>query len=585
MRWKFGLFLILMAFVSLCGCSKDAQTEQIQVSVVESGQFTVQGNGVWIEPGENAEFFLYTAPKDRILSVDYQGEYRLSDTDGAVKLELFDVRYPTRVAVHVLSNYRTICYESNGGIGIDGTTSSVAKSYDVSEHIRPNTSIGADLFTRDGYTLVGWNTAPDGTGVRIGLGSRATVPDQGLTLYAQWAEWTALSHFTYQKEGEEIVITGYTGNDTVITVPEFIDDLPVRRIAGGAFRNCVADAVILPKSLRRVENGGFLFCMLRSLTLFDDIEYLSDDSIRGCPNLSTLHINAVEDPYGYLYRRESVYADKVDMLIRAQGRKKLVFYAGCSMWYNLEGQAAANYFRDEYAVINMGLNGMCNSLVQMEIMEHFLERGDIFFHAPELSSPQQLLTHTAMTEDDDKLWCGLEYNYDLVGLVDIRDISGIFDSWMLYREKKRPGGSYEQVYRDSDERNYLDDTGSIPFSRTEQQERLVDEVGLDLSMMDSGLPMLRETYDRYGAKGIQVFVSYGCVDIDAVPQEERGQVQAMDDRFRKIIAGTESAVLVSTLWDYLYNDADFYDTVYHMLTPAAQQNTERWLRDLSAWIK
>lgn len=70
--------------------------------------------------------------------------------------------------------------------------------------------------------------------------------------------------------------------------------------------------------------------------------------------------------------------------------------------------------RDRYQVINLGLNGTINSAAQMQIITNYLEPGDIFFHTPEFASGTQMLIQTDMAGDDLKLWCGMEYNYDLV---------------------------------------------------------------------------------------------------------------------------------------------------------------------------
>jgi len=41
---------------------------------------------------------------------------------------------------------------------------------------------------RVGYTFVGWNTNPDGTGTAYQLGDSFTAPEGDLTLFAQWEE-------------------------------------------------------------------------------------------------------------------------------------------------------------------------------------------------------------------------------------------------------------------------------------------------------------------------------------------------------------------------------------------------------------
>lgn len=47
---------------------------------------------------------------------------------------------------------------------------------------------GSDTFLRDGYKLVGWNTAADGSGTSYAPGSTFTMPADTIILYAQWEE-------------------------------------------------------------------------------------------------------------------------------------------------------------------------------------------------------------------------------------------------------------------------------------------------------------------------------------------------------------------------------------------------------------
>jgi len=576
-----AVFVLLAVLLSSCAASPG--DTRIQVCVVETEGISVRDNGLWIQPGGSAAFLLNVRYGYEILDVAYDGDYRLTDENGFARLELLDVRYPARVEVAVarsagddpaLNHYREITYAANGGTGDD-----VTRSYNLLTHSRPNTSTG-EGFVREGYTLTGWNTSADGSGLCVGLGSRVSVPQEGLTLYAQWARWTQADCFAWEEGPGGLTLTGCTGVGEALVIPEHIGGIPVTAIASGAFQNCPAQTVILPKGLETVEDGAFDGCALQTLTLFDSIVSISDRSFSRCDRLQTLHINAVEDPYGYDFRRESVYADKVDLLINARGKRKLVFYGGCSMWYNLIGSEADRTFGETYTVINLGLNGTVNSLVQMEILGHFLEEGDILFHAPELSSPRQLLLETDMYEGDDKLWCGLEYNYDLFALVDLRGMDGVLDSLAGYLAQKKPGGSYGDVYRDSSGREYLDYTGSVPILRTQAQAQLSDTVSLDPASLAGGLPRLRDMYKEYRDKGVTVYVSHACVDVQALPPEQQGYVEEMDRLFRAAVQEEGGPAVISRLADYLYASADFYDTHYHLLTPAAYRNTEKWLRDL-----
>lgn len=589
-----ALFLAALALgLALGACGGGEAYGRIQVSIVETAGLTVENNGRWIEPGENVEFLLTVSPGREISNVLYDGGYRLNAEGGRVRLELLDVRYPLRARVeltqaedptdqaNLLRDYRTITYEPNGGEG-----EPVAETYRVTVHTRPNTSQGPEGFQRKGYTLTGWNTAPDGSGRLVGLGSRITVPNQGLTLYAQWLRWTEESLFDFEDGEDGLCITGYHGEEDTVVIPGTAAGTPVTAIAAGAFAGCSARRVVLPPGLAAVEEGAFTGAALEELTLFDSIGTVSDAAFEDCARLRTLHINAAEDPYGYRYRRESLYADKVDLLINARGTRKIVFYGGCSMWYNLIGSEAVHAFPD-YTVINMGLNGTVNSLIQMEILGTFLEEGDILFHAPELSSTQQLLLDTDMHSEDDKLWCGLEYNYDLLALVDLRGIGGVFDSLAGYLQKKQPGGSYAGEYKDASGNVIMDRTGSITLLRLQPLPRLseTDEVTLDPAGLEGGLPALSRIYGEYGAKGVRVYVSYACIDREALPPEQRDNGPEMERRLRELIEAMDGPAVISSLEDYFYVTRDFYDTHYHLLTPQAYGNTEKWLRDLAAQME
>ena len=97
-------------------------------------------------------------------------------------------------------------YEPNGAPG-EAMEVSITRT-----HLRVNTEQG-NLFCREGYTLYAWNTSPDGRGLSVGLGSRVD-PACG-TLYAQWSKWSGEALFTV----EEGVLTAYTGDEALVTVP------------------------------------------------------------------------------------------------------------------------------------------------------------------------------------------------------------------------------------------------------------------------------------------------------------------------------------------------------------------------------
>lgn len=581
MRRRIYLSLLALFLLILSGCGESFAAEtRILVYIQESGGFTVENNGQYIQPGEDAVFLLDMEAGVSLADTDYNGASHIAVVDGQVRLTLENVQYPTHAALRLTTSYAVITYEANGG---NGETTTLI--HDTTNHLRPNTSNGDGLFTRNGYTLESWNTQPDGTGERIGLGSRVSATSEGLTLYAQWAQWSSEEDFDWVCNDDGVTITGYHGNDPIVVIPAAIGGQEVTAIAAGAFQNCSMTGVILSNTMVSVEDGAFQNCGVETLTLFDNIESIGDDAFLDCEALKTLRINAVEEPYGMNYRKECCYADKVELLLQAQGEKKIVFYGGCSMWYNLDSSMLTPLLERGYTVINMGLNGMANSSIQMQILGYYLEAGDIFFHTPEISSAQQMMVDLTMEENGDKLWCGIEYNYDLFTLVDLRTVSSVLDSFCSYLSIKKSGTDYTSAYI-MDGNIYCDAYGCIPFYRDESREVLVDEVHMDPSYMSTtAMARLQAVYDQYQEQGVRIYVSYACMNMDAVLEEEQNNVEMVEQRFRQVIGKMDGPVLISRLQDFLYENEDFYDTNYHLLSEPSSVNTGIWLRDLQAQME
>lgn len=574
--------LLLILVLAMLPLPTYALNNTILVSIEEGTGFTVEQNGLRIFPGEDAVFTLTMDSGSSLLDTDYPGETNITQENRTVTLTLRNVNYPVRIHLSISTKYARIAYQPNGGSG-----EPIEKRYSMTTHPRPNTESGRNMFTREGYTLYSWNTRSDGAGTRVGLGSRI-MPENGiLTLYAQWAKWTDENCFDWQISEEGTAeITACRSEDDLLVIPAALGGNTVTAIAADAFTGCPASAIILPETLLRIEDRAFADCDLRALTLWDGICAMSDDAFCSCAELTTLYINAYEPPFGYAYRRESMYADKVEMLIRADKQKKLVFYGGCSMWYNLDAAQVEKLFGEEYVIINMGLNGTVSSAVQLQILQNYLSDGDILFHTPELSSKQQLMILNDLDKNDVSLWAGLENNYDLFSLVDLRTISGVFSSFSRYLNSKNSRTDYQSKYTDSAMNTYLDKYGSIPFYRSPTSNTLTDDVLLDPGMISgSQLDTLEAYYHALASAGVKIYVSYACINMDALPEEQKGNVEEMNMRFRERIEQTNCAIPISQLRDYLYGSGDFYDTNYHLCSEAAKDNTAKWLRDLTAQLE
>lgn len=113
---------------------------------------------------------------DKVITVGYNEQYTTTDGDN-VQLVLYAKWTP---------NTYTVIYDENGGDNaiITGSTSNSTHVYDVEKNLTQNG------YVRTGYTFIGWNTSPDGSGNSYedeeSVKNLTADADGTVTLYAQW---------------------------------------------------------------------------------------------------------------------------------------------------------------------------------------------------------------------------------------------------------------------------------------------------------------------------------------------------------------------------------------------------------------
>lgn len=97
-------------------------------------------------------------------------------------------------------DYITIEFNSNGGTGNMSSINIELYSDDLMEN-----RIKDNLFIRDGYTFVGWNTKADGSGISY-KNNECVKFNENLTLYAQWVENENVVTFN-SNDGKNSIVT------------------------------------------------------------------------------------------------------------------------------------------------------------------------------------------------------------------------------------------------------------------------------------------------------------------------------------------------------------------------------------------
>lgn len=423
------LMLILAMLVLLAGCAAAPAAPAVQCRIVleSSPAFTAQTQTAAVTPGQSVTFTLTPADGYTLTGADYPGA-SLTRTGAAYILTLPDVRYSVAVAVTAEKSDTVLYYNDNCGGG--WVTVPVTAS-----HLRLNTAIDDALFTRPGYTLTGWNTAPDGSGQAVGLGSRT---EPGARLYAQWAAQNDAAEFTYTVENDAAAITGWQGGGEVLVIPDTLGGAPVVEIAAGAFADAPCKTVIFPDTLRRVQPEAFSGSAAESVTLFDNLQQISDYAFEDCTSLQTLYINAATAPV-YSGSYYATFADKYDRLLSLTDTQKLVLFSGSSARFGYDS-AALDAALPHYEVVNMGVFAYTNALPQLELIRAQMRPGDLLLLSPEFdAAKRQFCTTNAF---DDAFFCMAEADYDIVARLNLQQYSGVFfGTRLLFADPRRHGGA------------------------------------------------------------------------------------------------------------------------------------------------
>lgn len=97
--------------------------------------------------------------------------------------------------------------------------------------------------------------------------------------------------FTYSVRGTDATITGYTGEDRDVVVPEQIDGMTVVAIGGRAFYGDAIRSITLPDTVQSIGKRAFAGCTsLISVQLPAQLQTIDDEAFQGCTQLQTLSL-------------------------------------------------------------------------------------------------------------------------------------------------------------------------------------------------------------------------------------------------------------------------------------------------------
>ena len=583
----FFIFLLLV-LSGLVGCKqKNDSEENLCHIVMEDGEgYHVAEPVRTVESGSNANFTVTLDDNWKFLGTDYHGKIDITEeNDGkTVELVLHEVNYSESICIQAEKGKYEIIYDANGGQTLSDKTDKTSIYY-RGTHQRINTSIGTDLFCRDGYTLLGWNTRDDGTGEAVGLGSRVAWK-KGLVLYAQWVPWSAEKDFVYKKVSGFAVITGYTGNEQQICVPPKLGGLPVRTIREQALADTDCRTVILSPGIYEIEKWAFKNSHLEQLYMYDDLVKVSDYAFQDCDMLCTLHINAIEAP-AYSGNYFDTFQDKYDRLLSLKDKKKILLFSGSSTRFGYDSEMIDRAFPG-YEVVNMGVFAYSPALPQLELIRSCMKEGDILLDSPEFDAANRQFCY--QKELDYATFAMMESNYDAFAQLDLREYKQVFTAFSAYQTARQDmerknydvcALDYDEDGNEVEEPSYNEYGDYVVYRPNSTSEDPIYGLPVNYTVnafpKDTYIDSINAEFQKFLDQGIKVCFTYSPRNKYALSKDSTQEERAhLHEYFKSQL----HVPVISELEDSLYTGIYLYGTDNHLSTEGAKIRTEKVIRDL-----
>ena len=111
-----------------------------------------------------------------------------------------------------------------------------------------------------------------------------------------------VSKFLYEINGGKATITGYTGDETYIVIPSFIDGYAVEAIGENAFLSSEVTTVVISEGVKKVDWFAFYTCPhLSAVTIPSSVTSIGYSAFDGASPSFTVYCN--QNSYAYEYAK------------------------------------------------------------------------------------------------------------------------------------------------------------------------------------------------------------------------------------------------------------------------------------------
>lgn len=588
------ILLLALVLALQCGCTVTLDTAENKEYVFDIIYDGTQGNA-WSESkdGYYAAGTTITAHavggEDRDFMCWSVGGYL---TDGGTDIShdadfTFDISADTWLYANFKSDdLAVVRYHTNGGVVTDTGADIYEQQFSLEYYLYPNTLASMDYFTREGYTLISYNTKPDASGEAFNIGGKAFVETNGIIdLYCIWVKQTDESLFDFVRDDtlEGWFITGYSGHEKTLCLPESYRGEPVLGIDSGALTGADMETLVIPDGIEYVRDGSCTNCEnLLRIYVFDSLSYISDAAFDGCESLRGYYFNAATPPRFTTWFNN--HTKKVEVLCytsRHAENPRIICVGGSSTTYAVDCEHMEECLDGDWTVINFGTNGANLWTMTSWWIMKYLNEGDIVLQLPEYSAWQ--LGGVICRWETFRSFEGCYNVFSWINGTYFYDLLDCFNEFLDARRDMDPM-SYEDYQCTLAPNGYYNDQGTLNVHvRGSNSDfwggRTITICGNYL--YDYMIYYCNHAYDTIRECGATPIMSFTPLNINAM--QYKPESQEVND-FQDYIEENLDIPVISDIHDYFYSPENFFDDDYHLSYTSRLGYTEQIAADLNAYF-
>ena len=589
------ILLALSLALTLCACGQREKTERFAFGVVSTGDggnaYSTSTHGYY---DAGTEITARAVPADGSAFYCWTAGASLADGGWIVSYEK-DFTFPLETDVWLYPNFRErtaahVLYHANGGTALTAEDGSDAvwDEFSLDYFLYPNALPDMGYFSRPGYTLIGYNTAEDGTGTFYNVGGKVFEDtDAVIELWCVWAEQSPADDFSFSYDTSlgGWTVDAYIGSDAEVAIPDSFNGYPVAGVSPGAFAgNRSVESLVFPSCMRVIADGS---CSdmpnLSRVVFFDSLDYIADASFAGDAALDTVIIGAATNPHYANWFNN--HTKKIELMNywKDADRPMMVILGGSSTAYAVDAQQLESLLGRDFIVLNIGTNGANLFDMTSDWAMRFMEEGDFLLQIMEYSGWQLGGIQCAW-----ETFRSFESCYNVFSWSPISRYELFFDSFREYLDARRTMA--ETTYEDyvstlAGTTGYYDMQGTLTLvtypngSDSFWQGRRLIFCG------DYLYPYMADNLNRQYAKladmGVGCALAFTPLNRNSLYPE---QTEESFEDFRQYLADNLDVAILGDVRESILDPAIFYDDDYHLASPARAEYTARLAEELNEFF-